>query len=107
MGNNSYIVLIPKITRSLLFASNAPKHFWSDALLTACFLINRLPSKVLKFQTPLFTLQTFFPTSRTFSDIDLHVFGSSEPNRGKLDTRSCKCVFPGYSSVQKGSVLFS
>ena len=38
-----------EIARSLLFASNVPKRFWGDALLTACFLINRMPSKVLQF----------------------------------------------------------
>ena len=102
-----------EVTRSLLFGSNVPKHFWFDALLTTCFLINRMPSKVLKFQTPLSTLQTFFPTSRTFSDIDLRVFGCSafvhihESNRGKLDARSCKCVFLGYSSVHKGYRCYS
>ena len=97
-----------EVTRSLLFGSNVPKHFWFDGLLTACFSINRLPSKVLKFQTLLSTLQTFFPTSRTFSDIDLCVFRCSafvhihEPNHGKLDAGSCKCVSLGYSSIQKG-----
>ena len=72
-----------------------------------------MPSKVLKFQTPLSTLQTFFPTSHTFSDIDLRVFGCSafvhihEPNRDKLDAYSCKCVFLGYSSVKKGYRCYS
>ena len=107
---NSHLL---KVTRSLLFGSNVSKHFWFDALLTACFLINCMPSKVMKFQTPLSTLQTFFPTSLAFSDIDLCVFGCSafahiqEPNRGKLDACSCKCMFLGYSSIQKGYWCYS
>ena len=41
-----------EITRSLLFACNAPNHYWGDAVLKAAHLINHSPSRVLKFQTP-------------------------------------------------------
>ena len=34
--------LLLEISRSLLFALNVPKRFWGDALLIACFLINRM-----------------------------------------------------------------
>ena len=33
--------------RALLFHMHVPKHFWADAVSTACFLINRMPSSVL------------------------------------------------------------
>jgi Integrase core domain len=33
-----------EVTRSLLFQTNVPKSYWSDAVLTAAYLINRLPS---------------------------------------------------------------
>ena len=56
-----------EIARSLLFASNVPKRFWGDTLLTACFLINRMPSMVLQFRTPLQTLQKYFLENRIFS----------------------------------------
>jgi histone deacetylase 1/2 len=38
---------------TLLAHASVPFHFWSDAFSTACFLINRLPSRVINMQTPL------------------------------------------------------
>ena len=102
-----------EISRSLLFALNVPKRFWGDALLIACFLINRMPSKVLQFQTPLQTLQKYSPENCIFSKLDLHIFGCTafvhlhDPSLSKVDARSCKCIFLGYSSVQKGYRCYS
>ena len=42
-----------EMTRTILFQNNVPKIFWSDAVLTATYLINRLPSSVLNFKSPL------------------------------------------------------
>jgi hypothetical protein len=36
----------------LLFYMHVPKHFWSDIVLTACYLINRMPSSVLDGASP-------------------------------------------------------
>jgi len=38
--------------RTLLLRSNVPFRYWGDAVLMACYLINRMPSSVLGNQVP-------------------------------------------------------
>ena len=91
-------------TRAIMMQMNVPKHFWSYGVLTATYLINRLPSRVLDFLCPLEVLQQKKP------DLShLKVFGctcfvhlSATQRRDKLDPRAVKCVFLGYSQTQKG-----
>ena len=81
-----------------------PKHFWADAVSTACFLINWMRSSVLDWAT---SFQTFFP-HRSLFPIEPRVFGCTCFVRdvhsyvSKLDPKSLKCIFLGYSRVQKG-----
>jgi hypothetical protein len=88
---------------TLLAHASVPYRFWSDAFSTACFLINRLPSRVISMQTPLERLLGEVP-DYTF----LKVFGCAcwphlRPyNNRKLEFRSKKCVFLGYSALHKG-----
>ncbi|RVX21560.1 Retrovirus-related Pol polyprotein from transposon TNT 1-94 [Vitis vinifera] len=97
-----------EVARSLMFSMNVPKLFWGQAVLTAAYLINRMPSRVLKFQTPCQTLLKSFPTTRLISIVPPKIFGCSvfvhinQQHRSKLDPRSLKCIFLGYSSNQKG-----
>ena len=90
--------------RALLFQMHVPKHFWADALSAACFLINRMPSSVLNWDTPyhiLFSNKHLFP-------IEPQIFGCTCfvrdvcPQVSKLDHKYLKCIFLGYSRVQKG-----
>ncbi|KAL5812184.1 hypothetical protein ACOSQ3_027134 [Xanthoceras sorbifolium] len=87
---------ILKVARSLLFSSHVSKNFWDEAVLTAVFLINRVPSRVLKFLTPCQTLKTFYPHTGLMFDISLKIFGytvfihDTSPHRSKLDPKSIK-----------------
>jgi transposase InsO family protein len=42
-----------EIARSLLIQNNVPKFFWSEGVITATYLINKLPSVILDFKSPL------------------------------------------------------
>jgi hypothetical protein len=83
---------------------NVPKHFWGEAVLTAAFLINRMPSSVLQFHTPI---KVLLGCSRV-SSLPPKIFGcvcfvhTPTHPRGKLDPKARKCIFLGYSPTQKG-----
>lgn len=88
-----------EVTRSLLCGMSVPKTFWSDAVLTAFYLINRMPTRVLNGKSPF---SIGFPDSIVFSLVPC-VFGCvsfvhhNDPRREKLDNKSIPCVFLGYS----------
>jgi hypothetical protein len=87
--------------RTLLFQNNVPKFFWSEAVLTAVYLINRLPYANLFFKSPY---EIFY--GRKISLEHLKIFGCTcfvHKNRlDKLDFTSIKIIFLGYSSQKKG-----
>ena len=94
---------INNILRSLLFQVSLPPVYWVEALHTATYLVNRLPTKTLAFLTPHTSLYSTQP-----SYAHLWVFGCAcYPNTSstaphKLAPRSSLCVFLGYSSEHKG-----
>ncbi|KAE8709757.1 Protein farnesyltransferase/geranylgeranyltransferase type-1 subunit alpha [Hibiscus syriacus] len=82
-----------EVTRSLMFAANAPKYLWGEALLTATYLINRMPSKTLDFKIPTKVLFQLYPHFKHLnSSLSPRVFGCTTfvhiHNRGKLDPRN-------------------
>ncbi|RZB75887.1 Ubiquitin carboxyl-terminal hydrolase 14 [Glycine soja] len=95
--------------RSLMLNSNVPTHHWGDAMLTACFLINRMPSSSLENQIPH---SIVFPHDQLFH-VSPKVFGCTcfvhdlSLGLDKLSARSVKCVFLGYSRLQKGYKCYS
>lgn len=52
-------------TRAFLFKKNVPKNYWGEAALNVAHIINRLPSRVLDFKSPMQVLSTFFPDFNT------------------------------------------
>ena len=46
---NRYLI---ETARTLLIESHVPLHFWGDAVLSTCYLINRMPSSPIKNHIP-------------------------------------------------------
>lgn len=101
---NRYIL---EITRAFLIESKIPKSFWPEAIATAVYLMNRLPTHILNFKTPLeiFSQQLLVPSSL---NLEPKVFGCTvfvhipKPERSKCSPCAIKCVFLGYGKTQKG-----
>ena len=95
-----------EMARSLLIGAHVSRSSWDVALLTATYLINRMPSKVLDFHTPLQVLATFehLPSvlvlpPRVFGCV---VFVHLHKNqRTKLDPCVLRCIFMGYGIHHK------
>ncbi|GJR20896.1 cysteine-rich receptor-like protein kinase 8 [Tanacetum coccineum] len=89
--------------RALRLHSHLPLKFWGDCVTTTTYLINRIPSSVLKNKSPYEILLGQVPTYS-----HLRVFGCfaivSNPSRipDKFSPRGTPCVFLGYPSNQKG-----
>ena len=82
---------------------------WSDDVLTAYHLINFIASIVLGGQIPFTVLSPNAPLFHLPPKIFgclccVHILG---PGSDKLDPRSIKCVFLGYSPTQKGYRCYS
>ncbi|RDX78994.1 hypothetical protein CR513_40637, partial [Mucuna pruriens] len=79
------------LSRSLVFPNYSSYMLLGEAILTTTYLINRMPSKVLKFKTPRGMFLNHFPTNRLSSNLALKIFGSTTfthintLNQSKLD----------------------
>ena len=102
-----------EVARALMFSMHVPKYLWGDAILAAYYLINRMPTRVLKYITHLACLKDLFPTCRVTSDLQLKVFGCTVfvhiPTHllSKFDHRAEKCVFLVYAPNKRGYKCFN
>ena len=87
-----------EVARALLFTMHVPSYLWAEAVLTASYLINRMPTKVLQYKTPLAILNACFPTANLGSSLPIKVFGCtafvhvSQLGQSKVDPRANKCI---------------
>ncbi|KAM2707578.1 hypothetical protein EV1_036542 [Malus domestica] len=98
---------ILETARALLIGASVPKRFWPEAVTYAVYVINRMPSRVVEFRTPLQVLTEHVPVVST-NTLTPRVFGCvayvhiHKIHRSKLDPCALWCVFVGFASQQKG-----
>lgn len=94
---------IIKVCNTIDLQSCFPKKFWFDSFLTAIYMINRIPSKLLQFVAHFGILFNHLPDYFL-----LKVFGCfCYPYLGaymqdKQSAKSSKCTFIGYNTNHKG-----
>uniref|UniRef100_A0A2N9GCL0 Integrase catalytic domain-containing protein n=1 Tax=Fagus sylvatica TaxID=28930 RepID=A0A2N9GCL0_FAGSY len=88
---------------ALLFHSHIPTHFWVDAFSTAAYIINRLPTPLLRGKSPFELLYGSSPNYENFHPFGCRVYPClCNYMTNKFSPRSIPCIFMGYSSSHKG-----
>lgn len=94
------------MARALRFQSGLPIKYWGECILTAAYLINRLPTPVLNNKSPFELLHKKLPHYS-----QLRIFGclcfASVHESDKFASRAIRSVFIGYPADQKGYKLLN
>lgn len=90
-----------------MFQGGIPLCIWSDYVLTAIYLINRLPSSVLNGKSPYELVHKKKPDLSHLRCFGCLCFQTVFNNQDKFTYRSNKCVLIGYSSIKKAYKLFN
>jgi transposase InsO family protein len=88
--------------RSLLKQRSMPAKFWGEAVSTAVFLLNRVPTKALNGRMPYeawYDKKPAVSSLRTFGC--LAIMKKTRPHQSKLEDRSTAVVFIGYEAGTK------
>lgn len=95
--------LIVEMGLTLLAQASLPIFYWADAFCTSVFLINRLSSSILGGSTPFEKLYGTKPDYSILKVFGCECYPLVRPyNKHKLQYRSTRCIFLGYSSQHKG-----
>jgi len=99
---------ILNVARALCFQAYLPIDFWWESVLTAAYLINRTPSKVLNAETPyeiLFNAKPSYDHVKMFGCLCYAHFDSRV--KDKFAPRSQKRIYVGYPYGTKGWKVYN
>lgn len=96
------------LTRSMLQDKELPNVLWAEGVATAIYAINRSLTKALKNQTPLEAWSGKKPSITHMKTFGCIAYGLIPAQlRRKLDNKSERNIFIGYSTLSKGYRLYN
>ncbi|XP_019238180.1 PREDICTED: uncharacterized protein LOC109218282 [Nicotiana attenuata] len=103
VGKHGHIL---EVARALKFQSSIPRRFWSDCVRTAVYLINKLPTSILKGKSPyelLYGKPAKLDHLRVFGCL---CYASNMPKGDTFTVIAKRVVLIGYSETQKGYRMY-
>lgn len=86
-----------------MFHSHIPLVYWDECIMSAVFLINRLPSHVLKNKSPFQILMNKIPDYHSLRSFGCLCYKSTSlKGRSNFDPREKACIFLRYPTGYKG-----
>nr|GEX86199.1 ribonuclease H-like domain-containing protein [Tanacetum cinerariifolium] len=95
------------VARSLLFLGGIPLNIWTKCVLTATYLINKLPTFVLNGKSYYDLVYNKPPSLKHLRSFGCLAYASILNSHDKFRSRSEKCVHVGYLNFKKGYKLWS
>jgi transposase InsO family protein len=99
---------VMEMARSMIKDKGLPNKFWAEAVYTAVYILNRCPTKAVNDKTPIEAWCGKKPSAK-----HLRVFGSicyihvPAQKRHKLEDKSIRGIFLGYSTQSKGYRVYN
>lgn len=87
----------------MLFHAHVPASYWVDAFISAVYIINRIPTKVLQDHSPYELLYSMIPNYTNMRTFGCLVYPYlRDYSAHKLAPCSIPCIFIGYNNQYKG-----
>ena len=98
---------ILEVARAIRFTGSIPIIFWGECVLSAVYLINRMPTTTLKGQSPYVIFHGHQPSFAHIRTIGCLCYVTKALRADKFSPRAEACVLLGYSATQKGYIVYS
>nr|GEY81623.1 ribonuclease H-like domain-containing protein [Tanacetum cinerariifolium] len=89
------------VATSFIFQEGIPLNMWTECILTATYLINRLPTSVLNGKSPYDLVYNMSPSLKHLRSFGCLAYATVLNSHDKFGSRSKKCVLVGYLNFKR------
>ena len=98
---------VVEMARSMLKEKRLPDNLWAEAVATAVYLLNLSPTKAVLNMTPFEAWRGVKPSVSHLKVFGCVAYALIKSSHQKLDKKSEKCIFIGYSLQSKAYRLYN